>query len=243
MEWCDLRLKLYDYSAAATWRGWPASASSSVRRRLKRFIKQTPLAWRIGVPAPLARSARGRIRGQRHYSLSFYPVEIGRHPRYDAAERGEVARGDAVFGPAVMPRATVSSSLRSRFALAVRKTRTLRRSSSLAHAADQSRFFHGPQRDHGCRFHHADPGRQFTLRESVRDPQHAQEIPLAARHAVWRDAALQQALKGAVRVAHQIAGTQPRRQFHRAARSRRTLISIMPRRRHVVRSDCRGDNT
>ena len=46
-EWCDLRLKLYDYGAAATWRGWPASASSRVRRRLKRFIKQTPLAWRL----------------------------------------------------------------------------------------------------------------------------------------------------------------------------------------------------
>ncbi|MGA2893956.1 MAG: GNAT family N-acetyltransferase [Xanthobacteraceae bacterium] len=44
-EWCDLRMKLYDYSAAATWRGWPASAAAKVHRRLKRFIKQTPLAW------------------------------------------------------------------------------------------------------------------------------------------------------------------------------------------------------
>jgi CelD/BcsL family acetyltransferase involved in cellulose biosynthesis len=46
-EWCDLRLKLCDYSAAATWRGWPVSFSSIVRRRIKRFIKQTPLAWRL----------------------------------------------------------------------------------------------------------------------------------------------------------------------------------------------------
>ncbi len=44
-EWCDARLKLFDYSAAATWRGWPASALSSARRRLKRAIKQTPLIW------------------------------------------------------------------------------------------------------------------------------------------------------------------------------------------------------
>ncbi len=55
-EWCDLRLKLYDYSAAATWRGWPASASSNVRRRLKRFIKQTPVAWQL---ASRLRSALG----------------------------------------------------------------------------------------------------------------------------------------------------------------------------------------
>jgi len=46
-EWCDLRLKLFDYSVAATWRGWPLAVSSIVRRRLKRFIKQTPLAWRL----------------------------------------------------------------------------------------------------------------------------------------------------------------------------------------------------
>jgi len=46
-EWCDLRLKLFDYSAAATWRGWPSTVASIVRRRLKRFIKQTPWAWRL----------------------------------------------------------------------------------------------------------------------------------------------------------------------------------------------------
>jgi CelD/BcsL family acetyltransferase involved in cellulose biosynthesis len=45
-EWCDARLRLFDYSAAATWHGWPASALSTARRRLKRYIKQTPAAWR-----------------------------------------------------------------------------------------------------------------------------------------------------------------------------------------------------
>jgi CelD/BcsL family acetyltransferase involved in cellulose biosynthesis len=45
LEWSDLRLKLYDYSAAATWRGMPASSASIARRQLKRFIKQSPLAW------------------------------------------------------------------------------------------------------------------------------------------------------------------------------------------------------
>ena len=45
-EWSDLRLPLYDYSTAATLRGWPANLFSIVRRRAKRFIKQTPLLWR-----------------------------------------------------------------------------------------------------------------------------------------------------------------------------------------------------
>jgi CelD/BcsL family acetyltransferase involved in cellulose biosynthesis/predicted ATP-grasp superfamily ATP-dependent carboligase len=45
LEWSDLRLKLYDYSAAATWRGWPSNFASIARRRVKRFVKQTPLVW------------------------------------------------------------------------------------------------------------------------------------------------------------------------------------------------------
>jgi CelD/BcsL family acetyltransferase involved in cellulose biosynthesis len=44
-EWADLRVKLYDYSVAATWRGWPMSLLSIVRWRTKRFIKQSPLLW------------------------------------------------------------------------------------------------------------------------------------------------------------------------------------------------------
>jgi CelD/BcsL family acetyltransferase involved in cellulose biosynthesis len=46
LEWSDLRLKLYDYSAAARWRGWPANLFSIARRRIKHFIKQTPVVWR-----------------------------------------------------------------------------------------------------------------------------------------------------------------------------------------------------
>jgi len=45
LEWSDLRVRLYDYSVAATWRGWPMSRASIARRRVKRFIKQTPLVW------------------------------------------------------------------------------------------------------------------------------------------------------------------------------------------------------
>ena len=76
-----------------------------------------------------------------------------------------------------------------------------------ADAADQPGSLHAAQRDHGGRLHHADPRRQLPLRQPVRVPQHAQKIPLAARHAVRRDAPLQQPLKRAVCVAHQIAGS------------------------------------
>ena len=58
LEWCDTRLSLYDYSATVTWRGLPASAFSTVRRRIKRFIKQTPFVWRL---ASKARSTIGSL--------------------------------------------------------------------------------------------------------------------------------------------------------------------------------------
>jgi CelD/BcsL family acetyltransferase involved in cellulose biosynthesis len=61
-EWCDEHLRLYDYSAAATWRGWPASTASVARRRLKRYIKQTPAAWRA---ASQLRSLYGALLGPR----------------------------------------------------------------------------------------------------------------------------------------------------------------------------------
>jgi CelD/BcsL family acetyltransferase involved in cellulose biosynthesis len=48
-EWSDVVLKLCDYSAAVTWRGWIADAIAVRLRRLKRFIKQTPWAWRLMV--------------------------------------------------------------------------------------------------------------------------------------------------------------------------------------------------
>jgi CelD/BcsL family acetyltransferase involved in cellulose biosynthesis len=47
LEWSDVALKLYDHASAATWRGWPATFSALMLRRIKRFIKQTPLAWRM----------------------------------------------------------------------------------------------------------------------------------------------------------------------------------------------------
>ena len=47
LEWSDTTLKLYDFAATATWRGLPARTASMVRRRVKRFIKQTPWAWRL----------------------------------------------------------------------------------------------------------------------------------------------------------------------------------------------------
>lgn len=46
LEWSDTHIKLGDYAAAATLRGAPALARSIAQRRIKRFIKQTPAAWR-----------------------------------------------------------------------------------------------------------------------------------------------------------------------------------------------------
>src|SRR5262249_49177713 len=55
-DWCDTLLKLYDYTATTKWRGLPARAASSVQRRSKRLIKQTPLLWNL---VSYARSAVG----------------------------------------------------------------------------------------------------------------------------------------------------------------------------------------
>ncbi len=62
LDWSDTDLKLYDYVAAATWRGLPACWSSRVRRRIKRFIKQTPQVWRA---VSRVRSAFGSLRHPR----------------------------------------------------------------------------------------------------------------------------------------------------------------------------------
>lgn len=59
LEWSDTHLKLCDYIASVTWRGWPESFLLRAGRRLKRFIKQTPLAWRA---VSAARSAIGFLR-------------------------------------------------------------------------------------------------------------------------------------------------------------------------------------
>jgi len=47
LEWSDTHLALWDHTATATWRGWPFSFVSKSRRRLKRFVKQTPAVWRM----------------------------------------------------------------------------------------------------------------------------------------------------------------------------------------------------
>jgi CelD/BcsL family acetyltransferase involved in cellulose biosynthesis/predicted ATP-grasp superfamily ATP-dependent carboligase len=62
LDWSDTDLKLYDYTATATWRGLPACWSSTMRRRIKRFIKQTPLVWRL---VSHARSAIGSLSHRR----------------------------------------------------------------------------------------------------------------------------------------------------------------------------------
>jgi CelD/BcsL family acetyltransferase involved in cellulose biosynthesis len=64
LEWSDTHIKLGDYAAAATWRGLPPLCRSIVQRRIKRFIKQTPVAWRTASRlrariGPLLQRAKG----------------------------------------------------------------------------------------------------------------------------------------------------------------------------------------
>jgi len=47
LEWSDTHFELCDYTAVANWRGRPQCWLSDWRRRAKRFIKQTPWAWRL----------------------------------------------------------------------------------------------------------------------------------------------------------------------------------------------------
>jgi CelD/BcsL family acetyltransferase involved in cellulose biosynthesis/predicted ATP-grasp superfamily ATP-dependent carboligase len=65
LEWSDTHLELCDYAAAATWRGLPASWFSNARRRAKRFIKQTPWAWRLVSDARTALGSLLRPRAAR----------------------------------------------------------------------------------------------------------------------------------------------------------------------------------
>jgi CelD/BcsL family acetyltransferase involved in cellulose biosynthesis len=44
-DWSDTELRLYDYLAAVTFRGWVVVASKTAYRRAKRHIKQTPALW------------------------------------------------------------------------------------------------------------------------------------------------------------------------------------------------------
>jgi CelD/BcsL family acetyltransferase involved in cellulose biosynthesis len=47
LEWSDTHIKLGDHVAAATWRGLPVLGRSMLQRRIKRFVKQNPIAWRM----------------------------------------------------------------------------------------------------------------------------------------------------------------------------------------------------
>jgi CelD/BcsL family acetyltransferase involved in cellulose biosynthesis len=82
-EWSDTTVKLYDHSAAATWRGWPVSAASAARRRLKRFVKQTPSLWKL---VSRLRSTVGMLR---------HPKESQRQPA--AKSRAGNAQPQAAF--------------------------------------------------------------------------------------------------------------------------------------------------
>ena len=44
-DWCDTELTLYDYIAAATWRGALIATPLLAAKRVKRWIKQTPAVW------------------------------------------------------------------------------------------------------------------------------------------------------------------------------------------------------
>jgi CelD/BcsL family acetyltransferase involved in cellulose biosynthesis len=61
LEWSDSELELGDYTQVASLRGWPAFCQSVLRRRGKRFIKQTPWAWRT---ASRLRAVVGRLLGR-----------------------------------------------------------------------------------------------------------------------------------------------------------------------------------
>jgi CelD/BcsL family acetyltransferase involved in cellulose biosynthesis len=59
-DWCDTELKLYDYIAAASWRGAMVAMPLIMGKRLKRWIKQTPAVWNA---FSAARALLGKIRG------------------------------------------------------------------------------------------------------------------------------------------------------------------------------------
>ena len=108
LEWSDSNLKLYDFAATATLRGLPVRSASAARRRIKRFIKQTPWAWRL---ASRARSTIGPL---------LHPFSSRSHARE------AVASGAASAQPAVAcvmgdmdllrPLVLAGSSLRRRYA-------------------------------------------------------------------------------------------------------------------------------
>jgi D-aspartate ligase len=57
-EWSNSAVTLWDHRAVATLRGWPAFCRAALLRPIKRFIKQTPWAWRV---VSHARARRGQL--------------------------------------------------------------------------------------------------------------------------------------------------------------------------------------
>jgi D-aspartate ligase len=57
-EWSDSAVTLWDHRTVTTLRGWPAFCRAALLRPVKRFIKQTPWAWRV---VSHARALRGQL--------------------------------------------------------------------------------------------------------------------------------------------------------------------------------------
>ena len=66
-EWSDSAATLCDYRTVATWRGLPAFCRAALARPLKRFIKQTPWAWRA------VSHARAVLGGVQHRAAAAPP--------------------------------------------------------------------------------------------------------------------------------------------------------------------------
>ena len=82
LEWADAELKLFDHVATVNARGIAAARASQARRRVKRFLKQTPWAWRA---VCLARSAVGALTQPRSSRARAF------RPSLAAAGRGTLA--------------------------------------------------------------------------------------------------------------------------------------------------------
>ena len=147
-------------------------------------------------------------------ALAPDPVQVRRHPRDRAAERHELGASHALC--ALLDDVARKTQQPAAHPLRLRGQTNL--SDPLvvgaAPAFDQAVALHPAQRNDGGRLQQADALAQFALRQAVLFPEAAQEIPLSTRHAVRRDATLQQPLKGAVRIAHQEAETAGERELN-----------------------------
>ena len=63
-DWSDTELTLYDFVQASTWRGALLAGPLLAKQRLKRWIKQTPVAWKAVSAARAALGAVSRFVGR-----------------------------------------------------------------------------------------------------------------------------------------------------------------------------------